>query len=543
MSGPTRLKNLLHPLLPPGTKTVQSFKIGIWTLGIGVLIGVTIKDFIPLLSEYNNNNLATQVEVIIGDSQFQPPQLVLQFPMSDDTDNDFEINQDIAYLSELSEHLYNGTEVDCDMCIALEANSWDVWNHENLTEYRQYGYDTFYDALGLALTRKLFDTISKGTRIFDPAYSSWNQPILAAGINFFMWQNYIDYSLAFPPQFPVPLRSQFIALQKNFVQEADTVFEQVWAGLCQHMSFSEFTKSDDLLSRKFENVTCESMFHKTPFPISILDGAAVPLPPTKLPKPKDYQFRFKPGSFFGRSARGKGDITFFAEPSIQYGTRLNPLIPSYIYEIPLDAPEQSFYVSIKYSVQIRAKETRLGEPCQDEVSPSVCIKKCTLYWIIEHCGCVPFSMAKGLALPDPNPPYCTVNAYDRCTALSTCHLTGRADYCLAKCKAVCQYTSYNWHINHRLVQPSHPNETELTIAVYPIFHSFPQFSWTHKSTVEQFISQMGGIVNLYLGVSGVTFVALAVAFIDFLSRFCQRENAEQAGQRQPVRKNQAWVKT
>lgn len=119
-------------------------------------------------------------------------------------------------------------------------------------------------------------------------------------------------------------------------------------------------------------------------------------------------------------------------------------------------------------------------------------------------------------------PYCTVNAYNACNPFVIYQTSGHYEYCMDKCKSACQYVSYNWQITHRPVQPKNPNTTELQFAITPMFHSFPQFSWTAKTSVEQFISQMGGIVNLYLGFSGVSCVAMVIACVDFLSRFLHK---------------------
>lgn len=89
-------------------------KIPIWIIGVGVLVGLTVKDFLPLLADYRNNNVAINVEVVVMDESFRPPQMVLGiFHYKNE-------NQENEDLMKISHYLHNGTESMCELCQELE---------------------------------------------------------------------------------------------------------------------------------------------------------------------------------------------------------------------------------------------------------------------------------------------------------------------------------------------------------------------------------------------------------------------------------------
>lgn len=352
-------------------------KLAIRTFGFILLLGVTLKDFLPLVFEYKNNNLATQIEVVILDRNFQAPQLVLEI-----TPIDFLLGESHSSLIDLAKNLYSNDGIDCALCQELEA-------HSDLSQYKKYGFEVFYEALSLAFAEKLLTT--PGNTTFSP----WNQPILAAAINFFHWQDSIDYDLKFPPKFPAQVQSEFSANHERFLVNIDAIFAQVWKAACQNLIISEYTGSDNLIHLIPDNTTCADLIHISSIPITFLDGMTLPLPPIDLPKPKTYHLIFTNTSFLQKD-EPPAHVYIYAEGSDQYANALNPLVASYLSEIVTDTPGQSHSVSIKYSVQMRAVETRPKIPCHNESSPSICIKKCALIWLVDQCGCVPFSMKEGL---------------------------------------------------------------------------------------------------------------------------------------------------
>lgn len=370
---------------------MEFLKASIWTLGFGTLIGVTLKDFLPLVSEYNNNNVATQIEVITGERNFHAPQLVLEVQPID-----YVSSIGHSGLIEIAKALYDGNETDCDLCKRLEENSWDVWNQMNLTEYKKHDFNVFYEALCLAFAQKLLTEFDSSTRnVFDPSFSSWNQPILAAVIKFLRWQNFIDYYLKFPRMYPPQLQPLFASKHEILLKNIDAVFSQVWEAVCQNMVISESTLSDDLLETSQENTTCENIIRKSSIPVTFSDGLMLPMPPfgPGIAKPRIFQVIFANTSFLETET----GIYIYADASIQYTNALTSVVASFLSEILSNTPEQqSHSIWIKYSVQMRAVETRSKASCHNESSPSICIKKCVLNWLIGQCGCIPFSMKEGL---------------------------------------------------------------------------------------------------------------------------------------------------
>lgn len=238
--------------------------------------------------------MATQIEVISQDRTLQAPVLGLEIQPLECLSGKGHVG-----LIDLAETHYYEKEIDCDLCKELEANSWDIWNQTNLTQYKTYDFDVFYEGLSLAFVEKLLSTSDGNvtTTVLDPMFSSWNQPILAAAIKFFYWQGFIDFELNFPRAFPNQPQSFFEFNHERFLKRIDTVSSNVWNATCQNVIIAESsTSDDDFLENISENTTCENI-DKSTTPTTFFTGLTFQFPPVDMPKRKNYQIIFNSGSF------------------------------------------------------------------------------------------------------------------------------------------------------------------------------------------------------------------------------------------------------
>jgi hypothetical protein len=58
----------------------------ILSIGTIILTSLSVRDFVPLLNDYENNNIATQINVINGDTNFTPPRLTVMIPFNEKDD-------------------------------------------------------------------------------------------------------------------------------------------------------------------------------------------------------------------------------------------------------------------------------------------------------------------------------------------------------------------------------------------------------------------------------------------------------------------------
>lgn len=208
----------------------------------------------------------------------------------------------------------------------------------------------------------------------------------------------------------------------------------------------------------------------------------------------------------------------YADTAIQYQTSATdvPVMPLFTTPHELTKKGTISTATITYSVHMRARETRLNKLCHKEISPAVCLAKCTKSWMVDTCHCIPFSFYKGISISKPHLPYCTESMYLACNPES--FKSAPREPCMKKCKDACEYTSYNWQVSHD-VSIGDPDALTFELILQPIFTPFSEFTWTVKATPEQFLSQAGGLLNFYLGLSGLSIFTFVVSLIDVVKKY------------------------
>lgn len=503
-------------ILPSNTKAL------IWLIGFAVLAGLTIKDFLPLLSDYTDNNVATNVDVVVLDEEFKPPQPVLGIPH-------YKLeNRDMEGLITVARHLYTGSNDSCDLCDQLRNASWDVWKDMNVVPHRnssQWDLVTYYNALSLAFARKLLDDMDM--QVFNETHSPWKEVIFSAVVNFYIWHSESDYLLR---QYDIgPGLSHTMAFDAHDnASKMDRIFSRVLSRLCDVFDFIEMDRVNDFSTGAPTNRTCRNLLLDSTVPVIIDKNALwLALPALDRPSWKEYVFR----SPTNRSAvsdwtwLAHGDelklFWLYPDVSIQYVLNTDTTYSSYLLQTPFGQKGSTHKITIKYDVQMRTRETRSSSlTCDKGTSAAACFTKCTKQYTIDQCGCVPFTVKKGLA-DDSDLPYCNPAIYASCNGSSITAEERKA--CRNKCKVACEYTSYGWQIGHVTSENKYANVSELRLIIIPMFNTFVDFSWTYKNTPEQFLSQIGGILNFYLGFSGLSLFAFIIMCIDVIKRLKNRK--------------------
>lgn len=499
-------------------------RITTWTIGVALLSAAALRDVARLLYDYQQNNVATLAEVVMMDSNFTPPQLVISIPVYK-----YE-NIESEDLMEIARFLANETLV-CEPCRKLKAVGWDVWTNETMVQYDSRL--SIYDALSLQFVRRLI--VNGHETVFEQRNTRWNEPILYALLNFFMWQTEIDYFGH--SHFSEP---QLAALHAELFQSGKTKIERLeqrmLESFCSKMTYLEYDMKDEYETTVAPlSKTCRDLLLNRSIPVAVdhLPGIWIPLPHLEEPKLKRYEFimhrnKHSHNSFwFANPGAEPKALKICPDVSIMYSSLRDPISSSYLYQPPIKRKRYGHEINIRYSVQMRAKERRPRSKCQTEHSIT-CSTKCTKYWVMERCGCVSFATRAGLQYSQ-SLRYCNNTDYESCSVA----LMPKTDQkiCIDQCKCSCEYTSYNWQISYDNYDTDH-NGTELVLDMIPVFNAFTELSWTIKDTEEQFIAQLGGTINLYLGLSGLSLFAFVAMCIDLWGRWKTRRSTGDA-MRQP----------
>src|SRR5262245_59402291 len=100
----------------------RAASILIWTAGVLIFVGMTIKDVWPLVSEYKNNNVATQMEIIPSSTTRKAPSIAVcsvYDPMN---------------LRMIAQTLLKVNRTPCYMCEKLRLHDVDIYKWNITTE-------------------------------------------------------------------------------------------------------------------------------------------------------------------------------------------------------------------------------------------------------------------------------------------------------------------------------------------------------------------------------------------------------------------------
>lgn len=207
-----------------------------------------------------------------------------------------------------------------------------------------------------------------------------------------------------------------------------------------------------------------------------------------------------------------------------------------------------YFEKITLATELQAKFQLFNlrrRPCSNDISKAVCHSNCAAYFIYQTCGCWPLTYIS--SAPQANIALCTerseinssaapyhlIPTYSKCLANVTSGTAGqKTSKCHDECHTDCGYNKFGF-AQRQLASASgtgqfvpNPGEDstvmQLQIAdvVFPLFEEFIEKKW------ENFLSEFGGTIGIWLGGSliAIVHVPLFIAKV-FLSLLAKRKQS------------------
>lgn len=483
----------------------------IWLIGTAVLTGLTVNDFVPLVRDYAHNNVATQIAVITNDKVIRPNVSICLFYYSNALEN-------------IAEWIANGrrNQTECEECMAMAEHGWDLWNEKRFLAAVEshHSVHDIKNGLANAITR---EALTKGLEsdvfVLNRSNFNWNQPIVDAIWTLASCITYLDkaalgenrsfysvYCNGFNLTDLEPLFYGKIDDLYDIVIESLETYLRCWPGYYKNtLSFGRTGDAPirvaDRAEFKAEMTICFTLLQNSSAELFGYEAFPDDHKPPWMPRRRQQ-------SIFIKHSVG-----------VIYG--LGNVFDN-LYETPENAVETINREEIKaaYEVANRVIEKRPSQPCSEENEPRLCLTRKLFSDVIDHCHCIPFSYKRLLSGGHAGLPYCNSSVYDQCTERT---LANTEKY-RAQCSNKCQHIQYRWTTTYKT---DHDNSMNFSgfIAVQEIENPFLEFVVVTKDSPEKFLAQMGGLINFYLGFSGLSVCAAVVFCIDLFKRWKASESA------------------
>lgn len=458
---------------------------------------LTIRDFLPLLFDYMENNIATEVAVVTNDA-FPRPNVtacITHYSFS---------------LQTIVQHMQNDSNTTCVECVGLRNRSWDVWRDSESIENDQ----KLAEAL---LKRLLDDERDKGfpSVILNQSNFNWNQPLMDSLSYLFCyygrldqthligdWRIYTFCETNFNMSNVGALEDEDLDLLYRLYMDGIQIYLRN-SGDLDDSPETDLESAPDLLTRSpslFGNYFC------------------APTIPT-----------YSGEVFTWQSFPNDTDEPPWKRSSRYFNTIVKDDTVMYTYVPTTDAVYQTgktrlqttFYEPVLTSWEVRTRivDQRPQKSCSTDSNAARCWVSNQLQATLEYCRCTPFTYRRMVAVKTL--PYCNNTHYFLCE--------NRLRELMSKHKAVCdktcEYTVYDWQ--HFLVEyPNEGRDMTLWFSFIKSTKKYVEFRINPKTTPEMFISQIGGVVNFYLGFDGLTLCAILIFFVDILRRFYRRTHTQ-----------------
>lgn len=92
-----------------------------------------------------------------------------------------------------------------------------------------------------------------------------------------------------------------------------------------------------------------------------------------------------------------------------------------------------------------------------------------------------------------------------------------------ECGTKCDFVYYNW--KQTVIKNGGSSKWGWQIDLVDATAPFTEFTVAHKNTQEQFLSQIGGVINLYLGFSGLSLTAIVIFCVELIKRWVRRSRS------------------
>lgn len=194
-------------------------------------------------------------------------------------------------------------------------------------------------------------------------------------------------------------------------------------------------------------------------------------------------------------------------------------------------------VKLAYALDARVIETRPDMECDKSCTTfETCVATRQLCKAIQYCDCIPFLFRSryeidGCPKVTSRPlPYCNQTFYSRCQAKLQASLLQHKQ----ECRNQCEQSFYNWRQVAKETVDKNSREQTFKIRIYSVNEPFMEFRIAVKNTEQQFLSQVMGMVNFYLGFSGVGVCAFVVLLVDHIRRWCRYRRRRRVAEKFPV---------
>lgn len=496
-----------------------------WGGTILILFALTVQQLIPLVDEYQNRNFAVKVDVVPGDdTSVERPQLTVCIPYySSSLDRIVAWLHDqktkhlgtrdpsISWISHQEVEMRRSKNKSCIECEALKNHSWDFWNDPVYGVIRNDS--AFFGTTDYVVRKILNQSSDFGVLKLNETGFNWNQPLMDA-----VW-SYLGCLL----------HETKTALLSKPLSYCYSVFNDGPIKLSDEKKDQLFQILTDSIDRYFRHsITFANETQKR----SVWNEAGLIILPDKFCFPlntnatsETFYYNFSQGDYDWISDKLKVRILTVAAVYED---------PDHFYDEEYPAKSLFEYTSgqilgqavsvFTYAVESKVADIRDHPDCfMDERQTMICLMESQAQVAIEHCHCVPFLFRY---VEDRGPthkalPYCNVTSYtDECRT----HLQQSFGDRQKKCNNKCNHTFYGrW--NQRADELVSENISDgLTVKIRPESTRFIQFTVTEKNSPQEFASMIGGLVNLYLGASGLTACASVLLCIDLIKRWRRLRN-------------------
>lgn len=480
----------------------------IWAVGFVILFGLTVKDFIPLVRDYRYHNDATAMSI---ETEPVPPNFTICLPYWSTY-----LFTNLKHIRSLPPEYLNGsksTKNKCARCYDMEVAGWDFWTDLNATQLNSTKFVLRY------VVEKFYEKNLHKVPLSEDNFH-YMMFLVDAVWYYFSWIYEYDLYVLTSPEFTglkdVSWKSHE-ALDWLPRKAADELYSYLLDAIAQCVygeCYEKKTNIDPFASRVYPDFRINET-------ITIIGDEFC------FPAPTEFGTKDFLCSYNRAYNRSKGfpfpwlwdrypssDFKIFPSPSVLYSPVEDK---DAIYATSLDVKRnknESEHVFINYFINQRLVAKKPGDhsSCSNESYVEVCMAKELLSVAIRDCHCVPFTFRMLQEDDNTSLPYCNSTHYESCAQkVRRDHFEQIEQTCNKKCS----YTFYAWD-SRPSVKYNEFNATtpQYFISFGPSKSPFVEFGFEPKFTSEQFISQVGGVVNLYLGISGLTLFAFVILCFD-----------------------------
>lgn len=483
-------------------------KLLIWICGILCLTTWTVSDLIPLFIDYTHNNVATEIDVIKGEN-VEKPNVAICIPYPSGS-----LSNVVKWLNDRKD-ARNGSQdgEPCMECEGLIQNGWDVWR---AVTPEPDGYFS-EDAVAAAIMNRLVQKPDRFSEILkiNSSNFNWNEPIFDAIWKYFSCVSTEDmkYTVKSSNAFEEDRCVSFDFSQTAGITKE--IADQLYDYLLSYIDLYLDLAASNLLLGPAETIRKEGRT------MSIKGtNMCILVPPETMQETVVFKSANDPSPPPWKRSSRKPWCTVY------YEGVLYAFIPDHqnIYVANGRAPGpgiESEDTSLQFSIDSRVHERRPNTGCIDHSTDRKrCLAEFQVKRVAENCGCIPFfyrHMYKEYA----NMSYCNAASYANCEKLLHVHYeTYRSN-----CRNRCEYTFYEWSHYSRYF-PAQDSQWSCRLNFTAFIDPFVEFKIIVRDSSEKFAAQVGGLINLYLGFSGLSICAVVVACIDYMKQWQQNKRVK-----------------